>query len=122
MLCAASRPLARKVVPIFAPWLLTPPTTCAPCSLTLPAVSPETLEATFALPSAAASLTPPPPPDWPCTAPAVELIVPWTLLDVALTAAVPCCAAAAPACVASLAASLAELCVLPFADECHVLT
>ena len=41
----------------------TPETTCAPCDVTLPAVSPETLEATFALPSAAASLTPPPPPD-----------------------------------------------------------
>jgi hypothetical protein len=61
----ASRPLAWKVEPIFEPWLLTPETTWAPCSLTLPAVSPETLEATFALPSAAASLTPPPPPDCP---------------------------------------------------------
>ena len=96
--CAASRPLAWNVEPIFEPWLLTPETTCEPCSLTLPAVSPETLDATFALPSAAASLTPPPPPDWPCTAPAVELIVPWTLPEVALTAAVPCC----PDCCAGL--------------------
>ena len=71
--------------------------------MTLPAVSPETLEATFALPSCAASLAPPPPPDWPWTAPAVELIVPWTLPEVALTAAVPWLAKSEPVCVASVA-------------------
>ena len=120
--CEASRPLAWKVEPIFEPWLLTPETTWAPCSLTLPAVSPETLDATFALPSAAASLTPPPPPDWPLTEPAVELIEPWTLPEVALTAAVPCCPAVCPACWASVAPSLAALCVLAFAWPCQLVT
>ena len=69
---AASLPLASKAEPTLPPWLWTPETTCPPWDWTLPAVSPETLEATFALPSAAASLAPPPPPDWPWTAPAVE--------------------------------------------------
>ena len=63
MLCAASLPLASNVWPILSPWPLTPETTPAPWLWTLPAVSPETLDATFALPSWAASFEPPPPPD-----------------------------------------------------------
>src|SRR4051812_49191286 len=37
---AASLPLASKAEPTLAPWLVTPETTCAPCDLTFPDVSP----------------------------------------------------------------------------------
>ncbi len=120
---APSLPFASKAGPILAPSLATPCTTGAPCERTLPDVSPETLEATFASPSCAAWLGPPPLlPACPCTDPAVLLIVPWTLDCVALTADLPWAANCEPTCVDSFAASLTALCVFVLALLCHEVT
>ena len=119
---AASLPLAWNAEPTFPPWLLTPETTCPPWDLTFPDVSPETLDATFALPSAAASFAPPPPPDWPWTDEAAESIVPLTFWPEAVTADLPWLAKSAPVCVAALAASSTALLVLVVAEPFQVVT
>ena len=119
---AASLPLAWNAEPTFPPWLLTPETTCPPWDLTFPDVSPETLDATFALPSAAASFAPPPPPDWPWTEEAAESIVPLTFWPEAVTADLPWLAKSAPVCVAALAASSTALLVLVVAEPFQVVT
>ena len=83
--------------------------------VTFSAVSPDTREATSALPSAAASLPPPPEPRWPETPLAALLMSPRTLFEVALTAALPWLAYCDPACVACCADVLTAVRALPLA-------
>ena len=119
---AASLPLAWNAEPILPPWLRTPETTCPPCEVTLPLVSPETLDATFAPPSCAASFGPPPEPDWPWIWPAVELMLLWTFPAEVLTACVPWLAKSEPVWVACVPASSTALLVLLVAEPCQVVT
>src|SRR4051794_16311323 len=115
MPCAASWPFWVNAWPTFEPSDWMPETAWPPCELTLPDVSPETLEATLALPSAAASLTPPPEPCWPETLLAALLMSPWTLPCVAETAALPWLENCCPDCWASCAEVLTAVRALALA-------
>ena len=76
----------------------------------------------MALPSAAASLTPPPEPCWLDVALAALLMSPWTLLVVAETAALPWLEYCVPAWVACWAEVLTAVRALPFAAVSPLVT